>query len=62
MTSSGSSRKVVHMLTNDLIETYIQSARKLKALTKTFGFKNMRIPDFNTALKNGSVTTNREKR
>ena len=68
MTSSGSSRKLVHMLTNDLIEACNQSARKLKALTKTFGFKNMRIPDFDTAWKshipshNGNATTIREKR
>ena len=68
MTSSGSSRKLVHMLTNDLIEACNQSTRKLKALTKTFGFKNMRIPDFDTAWKshiashNGNATTIREKR
>lgn len=33
ITASGSPRKLVHMLTDDLVEACNQSVRKLKALT-----------------------------
>ena len=62
MNTSGSSRKLVHMLTEDLVQACNQSTRKLKALTKTFGFKRVKIPDYASAFYKGNITTNREKR
>ena len=44
ISNSGSSRKLVHMLTDDLIEACNQNTRKLQVLTKTFGFKKIKIP------------------
>ena len=62
MNTSGSSRKLVHMLTEDLVHACNQSTRKLKALTKTFGFKRVKIPDYASAFYKGNITKNREKR
>ena len=62
MNTSGSSRKLVHMLTEDLVQACNQSTRKLKALTKTFGFKRVKIPDYASAFYKGNITKNREKR
>ena len=62
ISNSGSSRKLVHMLTDDLIEACNQNTRKLQALTKTFGFKKIKIPDYASAFNNGSISNKREKR
>ena len=62
MNTSGSSRKLVPMLTEDLVQACNQSTRKLKALTKTFGLKRVKVPDYASALNKGNITKNREKR
>ena len=49
MTTIGSSRKLVHMLTEDLIQVCNTSTRKLEAMTKTFGFQTLNVPDYTSA-------------
>ena len=56
MTTSGSSRKLVHMLTEDLIQVCNTSTRKLEAMTKTFGFQTLNVPDYTSAFNRSNIT------
>ena len=62
MGNSSSSRKLVHMLTEDLAVACKESAMKLKDLTKTFGFKEKVISSYASSFNKENVTRTREKR
>ena len=60
MSNEGTSKKLVHMLTKDLIESCNQSKRKLKSIGKTFGFKGVTILDYLSALNDTEVRQKRQ--
>ena len=61
MGNSSSSRKLVHMLTEDLVAACKESTRKLKDLTKTFGFTDHSITKYSPSFNQGNITRTREK-